>query len=233
MAFFPFEPYADLTKLQNAVTDSICELITETLKSKDTFSISLSGGSTPKRVYEMLATRDLPWEQIHFFWGDERNVPHDHSDSNYKMVKNALLDHIPVKESNVHPVQVQVDAPAEAARAYASEMEAFFGTAMPTFDLVLLGMGDDAHTSSLFPETKALGVTDASFIENYVPKFQAHRYTMTYPAISAGKDIWFIITGSAKREALKQVLFGERNLQLYPSQGVSPTRWFVDAEAVE
>ncbi|MCD0462610.1 6-phosphogluconolactonase [Roseiconus lacunae] len=232
MATYPFEPYAELPTLQSAVTDSFCQLVEQTLASQDTFSVSLSGGSTPKRVYEMLASRDLPWDRIHLFWGDERNVPHDHADSNYRMVKTALLDHVAIKEANVHPVPVAVDSPAEGARAYAQEIEAFFGTAMPTFDLVLLGMGDDAHTASLFPGTKAISESDASFVENYVPKFEAHRYTMTYPAITSGKEIWFIITGAAKVDALKAVVFGERDLNQYPSQGIKPTRWFVDSEAV-
>ncbi|MCC9603891.1 6-phosphogluconolactonase [Stieleria sp. JC731] len=233
VATYPFEPYTDLATLQASVTDAFCDLVVETLKSQETFSVSLSGGSTPKRVYELLGKRDLPWGRIHFFWGDERNVPHDHQDSNFLMVKTALLDHVPVPASNVHPVQVNVDAPADAARAYAAEMQSHFGSDIPAFDLVLLGMGDDAHTASLFPETKALDEFDASFVENFVPKFDAHRYTMTYPAISAGKNIWFIITGAAKLPALKEVLFGDRDIAKYPSQGIKPTRWFVDAEAVD
>ena len=197
------------------------------------FRISLSGGSTPKVVYEMLAERDLPWDRIHWFWGDERNVPHDHQDSNYRMVRSALLSKVEVPKENIHPVPVDVDSPANAAREYDATLEDHFGDSMPAWDLVLLGMGDDAHTASLFPGTEALAERSRRFVENWVPKFDAYRYTMTYPAIASGKNIWFIITGGAKKDALKEVLFGEPNADLYPSQKIKPTRWFVDVSACE
>ena len=233
VAKYPFEPYPDVPTLQQAVADSFCELIGETLKTQDTFTVSLSGGSTPKRVYEMLADRDLPWGQIHLFWGDERNVPHDHEDSNFRMVKTALLDKIAIDASNIHPVPVLVDCPSRAAELYALQLRDHFKDPLPQFDLTLLGMGDDAHTASLFPKTDAIKETGKSFVENFVPKFDAYRYTMTYPAIANSKQIWFIITGAAKKSAMEDVLFGERDLARYPSQGITPTRWFIDQAVVE
>ena len=116
---------------------------------------------------------------------------------------------------------------------YEQTLKAHFGDAMPNWDLVLLGMGDDAHTASLFPETKALTEQKRRFVENWVPKFGAFRYTMTYPAIQSGQNIWFIITGQAKQQALGQVLFGSSEPTLYPSQKIKPTRWFVDAAACQ
>ncbi|MEO1528144.1 MAG: 6-phosphogluconolactonase [Planctomycetota bacterium] len=227
----PFDPFEEIPTLQSTVTDAFCDLAKTTVEQNGVFRVSLSGGSTPKRVYEMLRDRDLPWDQIHFFWGDERNVAHDHDDSNYLMVKTALLDHISIPESNVHPVPVLVDAPGDAARAYESTLREHFDSDAPQWDLVLLGMGDDAHTASLFPETKALDESERWFVENWVEKFDAYRYTMTYPAIGSGKNIWFIITGSAKQAALREVLAGETDPKTYPSQRIQPTRWFVSADA--
>ena len=227
----PFEPFDEVPTLQSAVTDAFCELAQQTVAQHGVFRVSLSGGSTPKRVYEMLRDRDLPWDQIHLFWGDERNVPHDHDDSNFKMVKTALLDHIDIPEANVHSVPVTVDSPGDASQAYEAELREHFSGATPDWDLVLLGMGDDAHTASLFPKTTALEEMDRWFIENWVEKFDAFRYTMTYSAIGSGKQIWFIITGAAKQAALRHVLAGETDPSLYPSQRIHPTRWFVSADA--
>ena len=148
------------------------------------------------------------------------------------MVKTALLDHIDLPPSNIHSVPVSTDTRrAEAARSYETQLRAQFDDGFPAWDLVLLGMGDDAHTASLFPHTSALEETERWFVENWVEKFDAFRYTMTYPAIASGKNIWFIITGAAKQTALRHVLAGETDPGLYPSQRIRPTRWFVSADA--
>lgn len=227
----PFEPYTDIPSLQDAVTEAFCELATRCVNQSGVFRVSLSGGSTPKRVYEMLAERDLPWSKMHWYWGDERNVTHDHPDSNYLMVKTALLSKVPIPASNIHPVPVNVDSPTEASKEYEQVLRRDLNGDFPKFDLVLLGMGDDAHTASLFPETKALAEDSRWFVENWVEKFDAYRYTMTYPAIAAGENIWFMITGEAKQAALREVLQGQSNPVLYPSQRIQPSRWFVSADA--
>lgn len=228
---YPFEPFSDIPSLQQSVTDSFVELVQQTVDRSGIFRVSLSGGSTPRRVYEMLSLRELPWDKIHWFWGDERNVPQDHQDSNFRMVRDVLLTRVDVPAENIHPVPVDVTSPAATAQRYEQTLQDHFGDGMPQWDLVMLGMGDDAHTASLFPETKALDEHNKRFVENWVPKFDAFRYTMTYPAIKSGVNIWFIITGQAKQDALKHVLFGQPNLASYPSQGIRPTRWFVDADA--
>ena len=230
---YPFEPFTDIPSLQKSVADSFCELVHRTVTQNGVFRVSLSGGSTPRRVYEMLSERDLPWDKMHWFWGDERNVSRDHGDSNFRMVDTALLSKVAIPQQNIHAVPVDVDSPADAAEQYDQTLRTHFGDGMPVWDLVLLGMGDDAHTASLFPETKALGEQSRRFVENWVPKFDAFRYTMTYPAIESGQNIWFIITGQAKQNALQHVLFGEPDGSLYPSQRIRPTRWFVDAEACQ
>jgi 6-phosphogluconolactonase len=230
----PFETYQDVPTLQAAALDAFCDLATTTVEQRGSFRVSLSGGSTPKRIYEMLRQRDLPWDRIHWFWGDERNVPHDHSDSNFRMVSEALLDHVDaIPKQNVHAVPVNVDSPGEAARAYESTLRKHFSGDLPDWDLTLLGMGDDAHTASLFPHTNALQETDRWFVENWVEKFDAYRYTLTYPAIQSAREVWFIITGAAKQDALRHVLSGPEDPATYPSQRIEPTRWFVSADAVK
>ena len=230
---YPFETFPDIPSLQQGLTDSFVELAHRVISENGVFRVSLSGGSTPRRVYEMLAERDLPWDLIHLFWGDERNVPYDHADSNFAMVRTTLLSKVDIPQENIHPVPVDVQSPAKAAEQYDQILQDHFGDGMPKWDLVLLGMGDDAHTASLFPETIALNEQNRRFVENWVPKFDAFRYTTTFPAIESGKNIWFMIGGKAKREALQHVLFGPRNVELYPSQRIKPTRWFVDAQACD
>lgn len=227
------EPYAEITALHAAAADAFCELVHATLKSKTTFRVSLSGGSTPRRLYEILSSRDLPWDKMHFFWGDERNVAATHDDSNEKMVRGAMLTAAGVPESNIHAVPVNVDDPDAAALGYEETLKEHFpGDAFPRWDLALLGMGDDAHTASLFPGTKAIDETDRWFVANWVEKFDAYRYTLTAPAINSAACIWFLIAGSNKQTAMGQVLSSDRDVHAYPSQLITPTRWFVTADAM-
>lgn len=224
------EPYESTEHLHRAVTDAIAELIRQAVAERGQCRISLSGGSTPRGVYERLAGRDLPWSNIHWFWGDERNVPPDDPESNYRMVCEAMLNHVPAPVANIFPVPVNIADPAAAAIEYEQSLKDVFG-ASPVWDLVLLGMGDDAHTASLFPATAALEQSERIFVENWVEKFDAYRYTLTAPAINTGREIWFLVAGEAKRDALAQVLGNERNPQQYPSQLIHPTRWFVTRDA--
>lgn len=224
---------ATLPELHEQAVEAICSLIDKTLANQDVFRISLSGGSTPKRIYELLSERDLPWDKIHFYWGDERNVPHDHDDSNAKMVQAALLDPASVPATNIHTVPVDTDDPKQAALKYEQLLrEHFDGQRFPKWDLVLLGMGDDAHTASLFPGTDAIDEKERWFVENFVPKFDAYRYTLTEPAINSGVEKWFLISGENKQQAMGHLLSEELNFSEYPSQLIQPTRWFVTANAV-
>ncbi|HBJ35251.1 MAG TPA: 6-phosphogluconolactonase, partial [Planctomycetaceae bacterium] len=183
--------------VQDILAAFLC-LAKETIADRGVFRVSLSGGSTPKRLYEELSTSDLDFSRVHWFWGDERNVPHDHADSNFRMVDAALLKPANVDSANVFPVPVDVDNPVAAAMNYEATLRRQFGASdnpgttndrasdFPAWDLVLLGLGDDAHTASLFPETSALDVGDRWFVENWVEKFAAYRYTLTAPAINSG-----------------------------------------------
>jgi 6-phosphogluconolactonase len=170
---------------------------------------------------------------MHFFWGDERNVTSDHNDSNEKMVRGAMLTPAGVPESNIHAVPVNVADPDAAAMEYEKTLkEVFAGDAFPRWDLALLGMGDDAHTASLFPNTAAIDEQQRWFVANWVEKFDANRYTLTAPAINSAVCIWFLIAGSNKQTAMGQVLGNDRNPHAYPSQLITPTRWFVTQDAM-
>ncbi len=224
--------YPSTASLQEAVALSCAECIRDAVSSNGVANISLSGGSTPKRIYEILSTLDLPWDNVHWFWGDERNVTPDDSQSNERMVRETLFKINPPPASNIHPVPVDMKSPEKGAAKYEAIMRKHFGdTEFPRWDLVLLGMGDDAHTASLFPETVALQETEKWFVPNWVEKLNTFRYTLTAPAINSAREAWFLVAGEAKRQALHQVWQAELNPTLYPSQLIQPTAWHVTNEA--
>ncbi len=227
------QPFDSIEPFYEAAADAFCEWVRQRSDAADRVNVSLSGGSTPRRLYEMLADRDLDWQKVHWFWGDERNVPADHDDSNYNMVNRALLNPINAPPSNVHRVPVDSGDPPAVAAEYEDLLRRHFaGQEFPRWDLVLLGMGDDAHTASLFPHTGALQQQERWFVENWVEKFAAYRYTLTAPAINSANQIWFLIAGAGKKEALTNVLSDPPNPELYPSQKITPTRWFITQDAM-
>ncbi len=230
------DTYSDLAALSAAARQALIDLITSTVAERGVFRIALAGGSTPKRLYELLATAEIPWAQLQLFWGDERNVPPDHAESNYRMVREALLDPAQVPAASVCPPPINVASPEQTALAYESRLrEAFGDEPFPRWDLALQGMGDDAHTASLFPETAALEETERWFVANWVPKFDAYRLTLTAPAICSARNIWFLVAGEKKREALRHVWEGPHNPSRYPSQSIEPRagslRWFLTEDA--
>ena len=214
------------------------------------FAVALSGGSTPRAMFKLLAEAPLvdtvPWESIYFFWGDERCVPPDHPDSNYRMARETLLSRVPVPAENIFRIPAELPDPERAADEYAATLISFFtkqaptsGTAplagVPRFDLIFLGMGPDGHTASLFPGTTALHVTDKIVVANYVEKFKAHRITLTAPTINNARNVTFVVAGADKAEALHEVLEGAYQPELYPSQLIHPQQgsllWMVDEAA--
>ncbi|HEX3558686.1 MAG TPA: 6-phosphogluconolactonase [Pyrinomonadaceae bacterium] len=203
------------------------------------FSVALSGGSTPRRIYELLASDDyrtqVSWPSVHIFFGDERTVPPDHADSNYRMANEAMLSQVPVPLKNVHRMNGVGDAAASASE-YESELRAFFGDrTWPRLDLVMLGMGDDGHTASLFPGSAALEEQSKWVTANWVEKFQTWRITLSAPAINAARHVLFLVTGAGKAERLREVLKGEREPARLPSQLIQPSdgtlSWFLDRAA--
>lgn len=204
---------------------------------RDRCLVALSGGSTPKRLYQLLA--ELPeglidWSRVHLFWGDERNVPSDHPDSNYRMVREALLDRIVGEKPVVHAIPTDGSTPCEAANNYERTMRSIAGSSPFVFDIVLLGLGDDAHTASLFPETAALKVTNRWAIENEVPKLNTTRISLTAPILNSSRNTAFLVCGESKQWALGKIHSAERNATLYPAQLIRPIGdlwWFLDEAA--
>lgn len=231
------ETFEDIAAISRKACDDLIPLCRQAIASHGVCRIALAGGSTPKLLYELMAQQAdaFDWDQIHLFWGDERNVLPDDAQSNFKMVREALLDHVPIPDANVHRVPVDPDHPAQTAEAYEATLRSQFAAAQTRWDLVLLGMGDDAHTASLFPETLALQQPDRLFVENWVAKFDAFRLTLTAPAINAAENVWFLIGGANKREALQKVWGPEHDPAQFPSQLIHPAgklRWMVTSDAV-
>jgi 6-phosphogluconolactonase len=224
-------------ELSESVTRSFVDLAESAIQQQGVFRVALSGGSTPQRLYELLAQSGLPWDKIQLYWGDERNVPHDDPQSNFLMVKRALIDPAGVPETSVFAVPTAPENPAAAATAYQQILrDQFPDSDWPDFDLVLLGIGDDAHTASLFPQTTALHETQRWFVDNRVEKLETTRLTLTAPAINAAANIWFMIAGEKKRQALANVWGPTRNVELFPSQLIRPEDgvlwWMVSSEAM-
>jgi 6-phosphogluconolactonase len=219
--------------------ERIVRMATATLELNDTFSMALSGGSTPYPVYNLLGTKfraNMDWNRIHIWWGDERSVPIDDTENNYYNTKQVLLDYIDIPESNIHRIRGE-DEPHQAAAAYEQEVRDFFGVDGELFDLNILGLGEDGHTASLFPKTVALGENEKWFIAHHVSaKGNLWRITQTFPVILKSSNIMFLATGEGKADALKEVLQGTENPTLYPSQTVVRSNhphivWVVDKAA--
>jgi 6-phosphogluconolactonase len=202
------------------------------------FSVALSGGTTPGALYRRLAEDphrgQIPWEQVHVFWGDERCVPPDDPGSNFWLADEALLSRVPMPPDNVHRVRGELESKT-AAKAYAAELRAFFGAPVPRFDLVLLGLGQDGHTASLFPGSDALDEKKRPVVA-VTAQYQgrpAQRVTLTPPAINAARQVLFLVTGSAKADILQAVVEGPTGR--FPAQKIRPTGgqlgWLIDAAA--
>ncbi|BAC91121.1 6-phosphogluconolactonase [Gloeobacter violaceus] len=199
------------------------------------FCVSLAGGSTPKRLYQLLATEPhrskLPWNQIHLFWGDERFVPPDDPQSNYRMVKEALLDHVAIPVANVHAMPVGSDDIEEAARLHSAQLSEFFGGDI-RLDLALMGMGADGHTASLFPGDGALTVDDRPVAAARPASQPTARLTLTYPVFNRSRKVLFLVAGADKAEVLTRVLAGDTT---YPSALIDPADgerfWMLDQAA--
>jgi len=219
----------DLEDVSRHAAEEFFRLANAATASDGKFTVALSGGSTPKALYTLLASNTfrvrIPWEKVHLFWGDERCVPPDHADSNYRMVRESLLDHAPIPKENIHRMLGEDKDPAKAATRYESTLRESFGLAsgqLPRFDLILLGMGDDGHTASLFPHTAALSETKRLVVANYVEKFGTHRLTLTIPVINHAAQVVFLISGGSKGAVLKEVLEGKEDPQRLPSQFIQP-----------
>jgi 6-phosphogluconolactonase len=213
-------------------------LASEAAQTEGRFAIALSGGSTPKHMYEMLAKppeRDkIPWERVQLFWGDERFVPHDHPDSNDRMVREALIEHVPIPLENIHPIPTDGTSD-EAAAAYEATLNGFYGSNIldagrPLFDVVLLGIGPDGHTASLFPRSPALDEKKAWVRATEGPG-KTPRITLTYPALASSRNLAFMVTGKEKSSIVSRVLRGDPELPAARVKTIGRSRWFMDRAA--
>jgi 6-phosphogluconolactonase len=221
----------------------ILKIAGEAVSERNEFRVVLSGGSTPRRLYEMLAAEPfrtrLAWSRVRFFWGDERCVGPDDPDSNFRMAREALLDPLGVTESNIHRMRGEASVPDHAAREYETDMRKLFGLGPdappPAFDVVLLGMGADGHTASLFPGTDGLRETKRWVVANPVPKLNTTRLTLTVPILNRAARIIFMVTGADKSKALSEVLEGPFEPERLPSQLIRPESgnlvWIMDEAA--
>jgi 6-phosphogluconolactonase len=227
--------YESSEELAEAAAQEFAARAGEAIDQRGRFAVVLAGGSTPNATYEILA-RDyadrIDWSNVHFFFGDERSVPPDHEDSNYRMAREALLDHVPA--GSVHRMQGELP-PDEAAEAYEQELRDFFGSEeLPRFDLILLGTGGDGHTASLFPETAALEVHDRWVVANPVLKLETTRITLTVPVINAARAVYFLVAGEGKAGPVAEILEGTPDPRQYPATLIQPQggpKWMLDRPA--
>lgn len=229
--------------LYSAAAAEFVRAASDAVQQKGSFAVALSGGSTPKGMYSLLASdptlrTHVPWDKVHFFWGDERHVAPDHPDSNFRMAHEALLSRVPVSAGQVWRIKAEYDDARRSADEYEVALRSFFGLAggqFPHLDLVLLGMGPDGHTASLFPGTKALHESQRLAISNWVGKFYTHRITLTAPVLNNAAAVMFLVHGEDKAPVLKAVLEGPYEPDQLPAQLIRPDQgrvlWLVDQAA--
>jgi 6-phosphogluconolactonase len=232
--------FSDGKQLQSALAQRFVLLAQDAVKAQGRFTVAFSGGSTPKALYELLADdsfkMQIPWEAVHVFWGDERCVPHTSPESNYKMAYEALLSKVDIPAANIHPTVGQADNPERSALLYESSICNMFGAAgadIPGFDLVLLGLGPEGHTASLFPGSPALQPGNRLVAAVFVEKFNSYRITFTPRLINHAAHIIFMVSGEGKQDILPQVL--KNGPAELPAQYIRPEsgllEWYVDQPA--
>jgi len=238
------EVLPDMQRVYWRAAEEFSRLALESVGSKGVFNVALSGGSTPKGLYVLLADEThpfrarIPWQRTHFFWGDERNVPADDPQSNYGMVWGTLLSNVPVSPGNIHHIPTELHDAALVAEGYERLIRQHFRLEpgqLPRFDLILLGMGSDGHTASLFPGSSALQETEKMVCAVLEPKGKVDRITFTFPVLNNAENIRFLIVGKDKAEALRKVLSGDSQSETIPAQRVHPVQgnllWLVDLAA--
>ncbi len=229
----------DTSSLFQKAADEFVKAVNQAVKAKGRFDVALSGGSTPKGLFALLTRNpDLPWGSMRFFWGDERHVPPGHPDSNYRMANESLLSKIGAKPEQVFRILGEKSDAAEAATLYEAQLRTAFGLApgqLPAFDLVMLGMGSEGHTASLFPGTTALNPGDRLVVSTWVGKLFTDRITLTAPVINHAALVMFMVSGSDKALALKGVLEGPYEPAQLPAQLIKPENgrllWIVEQSA--
>ena len=232
---------ATAQELGLAAAQEFARISSEAAHARDWCFVALAGGSTPRALYRALADTaalrsHVPWNRMHFFWGDERHVPPDHADSNYRMVHETLLENVPVNPEQIHRIRAEQPDAGEAARAYDAEILKTLphDAAPPRFDLILLGLGNDGHTASLFPDTPALLEQRRLCVDNWVERLHTNRITMTYPLLNAARAVLFMVSGADKAGIVRDVLRPANGDRVFPAQRVRPDGellWMLDRDA--
>ena len=232
--------YKDAEQLANATAELFVGTAAESMKARGRFRVALSGGSTPRHVYELLASRRfssrVDWNRIDIFWGDERYVPSDDRESNYRMTAEAMLQHVPIPPENIHRVPTEISPPAAAAGAYEKDIRRCFREplSVPQFDLIYLGLGTNGHTASLFPYSPVLKETSRIVAADFVAEVNTWRITMTALLLNRGHIVAFVVDGPQKAQVLREVLLGPPDPQRLPAQLITPEGklfWMVDKAA--
>ncbi len=234
--------FPNLEQTCSALAEMIKDLSQESIQQKKTFSLVLSGGKTPRPFYHLLGKQyaeKIQWNDVHLFWGDERWVPHHHLESNYAMAHELLISKVPIPQENVHPMPVNARTPALGAEIYEKELKQYFdgiesAEIVFTFDAVILGLGEDGHTASLFPGNPALFESDKWVVPVQAPASYPtkDRLTLTFPAINISKNVFFLVSGEGKKKIVDSILNRENTQRkMYPAEMVQPKGqlfWFID-----
>lgn len=228
----------DPAESSRRVAEAVVSTINDAVEAAGTCSIVLAGGSTPRALYRVLASElrpQVPWNKVQVFWGDERYVPPDDPRSNYRMAKEALLDHVPCPQTNIHPMPTHFPDADAAARDYERTLRSRFVEVWPSFDLVLLGLGDDGHTASLFPGSDALAERTRWVVAAEAPVEPRQRLTLTMPVLTRARTVFVVVAGASKAVALQHVLEERADRITYPGAGLRLAEgsvvWWVDQEA--
>lgn len=226
-----YRVYPDPQQLARAAAQHFAERVAQAVAKRGRARIAISGGSTPKATFALLADpnepygKSIPWDKVELFWVDERTVGPDDPDSNYRMTREQLLSKVPLAPEHVHRMEGELD-PEEAAARYESVIRREFrleGAEVPRFDVVWLGMGDDGHTASLFPHTEGVHEAGRIVYANHVPQHNTWRITLTAPVLNQALEVVFLVAGEAKAAPLERALYGERNVDETPTQLIQPT----------
>ena len=231
--------FQDADALSRAALTELLRIMDDAVKERGRFAIALAGGHTPAKLYQIWAQGEsrtrTPWDKVHLFWGDERYVPHTDPASNYRMATENLISQVPIPSANVHPIPTDLPEPEKAARAYESDLRAFFSGGTPAFDLQLLGLGVEGHTASIFPGSPALKEKERWVMAVEAPAKPPRRVTLTLPVLNSGRNTFFLVTGQDKREIIA-ALRGEADPSASPypaarTQPTGPVLWFLDKAA--
>jgi 6-phosphogluconolactonase len=236
--------FSNIEELSNFAAEKFVEIGNEAIKKHGKFTVALAGGSTPRSLYQLLVSDDfknkIDWQKAFFFFGDERDVSPASNQSNFKMANEILFKPLEIQKTNIFRWQTEIINAVEVAEQYEKYVRKFFKLEpgeFPRFDLILLGMGDDGHTASLFPHTKVLLETSKIAAAEMIKKLNSNRLTLTFPTINNASNIIFLVSGENKAKTLQKVLEAEFQPEKFPSQGVKPTKgkliWLIDEAAAE